>query len=73
MLFMTMLVRYLHGMAKRPDARPVDCYKPGIERALHVRYRPIHVVHEFASRKGNVIVEGEAGKAKYLVEEPGLN
>jgi hypothetical protein len=62
-LFTALLVRDLHRVAKRPDSRTVDCYKPGIRRALHLGNRPIHVVHEFASRKGKVFVEGESGKA----------
>ena len=72
MLFTAMLVSYLYRVAKSFDSRPVDSDKPGISRALYIRNKAIHVVHELASGRG-VYCEAEPGKAGNLVEESGSN
>jgi hypothetical protein len=64
MLLTAMLVRYFYRVPKGSDARVVDGYKPGIRRALDIRNRAMHVVHEFASREGNIFVGNEPGKTR---------
>ena len=71
MLYVIVLIRYLHRVTNGPDARSIYCDTSCIQNTLHIRNGKIHVIHDICFLQEECrILKSELGTIELMLGEP---